>query len=373
MNMSLTDLPPDCLTQVCYYLDVTSVTALASCNRAIRQQLQKTYMNFEEAVPLAVRHHLRWVTEKVTFDQLVVRDPCEALALAWRPVSENHSLPLLAVTTTKDKVHLYDMSAGTLQAEWPVEDSLSLAWSLDGRYLACGSHKNICIWDVYTQTSTRLQGHTQVVVSLAWNRDSSRLISASQDSTVRVWDVVAGTELLGICENTRALRNMAWKDGKIATVANDRMLRVFQLVSGLKGYKVVHTIPHSFGNTVDWSPDGSKIACGGKNHCIYVYDAESGRLLWRTDADGVTYAHEREVRCVTWSPDGKLLASGSADNMVKIWCSKTGKLLASLHGHNGILVQGVAWSPDGKSLASWGRNTYVHVWRPPEHILYPSS
>ena len=56
------------------------------------------------------------------------------------------------------------------------------------------------------------------------------------------------------------------------------------------------------------------------------------------------------VWSVAFSPDGQRLASGGDDQTVKIWDSATGKELLSLKGHAGR--SSVAFSPDGQRLAS---------------------
>src|SRR5262249_11911713 len=56
--------------------------------------------------------------------------------------------------------------------------------------------------------------------------------------------------------------------------------------------------------------------------------------------------HAGGVISVAFSPDGQRLASGGVDQMVRIWDSHTGKLLFALKGHAGQ-VRSVAFSPDG--------------------------
>ncbi|MFN7338945.1 MAG: protein kinase, partial [bacterium] len=73
----------------------------------------------------------------------------------------------------------------------------SVIYSPDGRYLASGSwDKTIKVWDVVTGTELRtLTGHSDRVRSVVYSPDGRYLASGSWDKTIKVWDVVTGTEL----------------------------------------------------------------------------------------------------------------------------------------------------------------------------------
>src|SRR6185437_2005428 len=77
----------------------------------------------------------------------------------------------------------------------------TVAWSPDGRYIASGSgytqHKRasfdttVQVWDrTRDQTTPPLiyRGHNDVVETVAWSPDGTRIASASDDFTVQVWE-----------------------------------------------------------------------------------------------------------------------------------------------------------------------------------------
>jgi WD40 repeat protein len=107
--------------------------------------------------------------------------------------------------------------------------------------------------------------------------------------------------------------------------------------------------------TVAWSPDGKRIASGGDDGTVQVWDAATGGHVF-------TYSgHSDRVRCAVWSPDGKRLVSGSADATAQLWDPSTARSILTYRGHRGA-VNAVAWSPDGKRLASGSDDATVQVW-----------
>jgi WD40 repeat protein len=81
-------------------------------------------------------------------------------------------------------------------------------WSPDGTRLACASEdKTVRVWDVSTRREVaKLEGHDDCVFSCAWSLDGTRLASASADTTVRVWDVNTWREV-GIMRGRAGVAN----------------------------------------------------------------------------------------------------------------------------------------------------------------------
>jgi GTPase SAR1 family protein len=106
---------------------------------------------------------------------------------------------------------------------------------------------------------------------------------------------------------------------------------------------------------VGWSADGERLASGGEDGTVRLWEASSGKEL------AVLEGHKDWVRSVGWSADGKRLASGGEDGTVRLWEASSGKELAVLEGHKGG-VWSVGWSADGERLASGGEDGTVRLW-----------
>ena len=80
---------------------------------------------------------------------------------------------------------------------------MSVAWNNDGTKLASGNVDNtVRIWSVGSagtfECQSPLNGHSRSVTSVAWNNDGTKLASGSYDRTVRIWSVGSTLSLIHI-------------------------------------------------------------------------------------------------------------------------------------------------------------------------------
>ena len=85
-----------------------------------------------------------------------------------------------------------------------------------------------------------------------------------------------------------------------------------------------------------------------------MWEAESGRLLWRRQISAVQKANEYyTLTGFAWSPDQKRLVSGSGNGTIQLWSADSGDLLWRADAHHDS-VTAVIFTPDGKNIVSSG-------------------
>ena len=200
-----------------------------------------------------------------------------------------------------------------------------------------------------------IEGHPDCVNRVAVNWDRKLAISASNDHTLKVWDIESGRELRTLKGHVDSVHSVAVsKDGRCAISASeDTTLKVWDVESGrevrtLRGHK----------NSV-WgvalSADGKSAISASDDHTLKVWDVENGHELRTLNG------HTDWVNGVAMSDDGRSAVSASADKTLKVWDVKSGRELHTLVGHSG-LVQAVAVSPDGMRAVSASLDHTLKVW-----------
>lgn len=208
----------------------------------------------------------------------------------------------------------------------------------------------IIVWDIKTgQPLTRFTGHSAQVTRVAFHPDGKRIVSASADATIILWDLTRRPFLANsFTGHTLTVNDLAFHpSGKtLASASSDGTIQLRD-VEGEKSAVALKVLEKGNVMSVEFSPNGLLLASG---------DTDGVLRFW----DGITYAplveplekHETPVESIAFSPDGSLLASGNRDGQIFLWDTQTRETIGKpLAGHTD-LVKSLAFSPDSKLLVS---------------------
>ena len=268
-----------------------------------------------------------------------------------------------------------------------IDDQTIVSASKDG---------TLIIWDLTDMTRPSLQkiliGHEDRVNSVSYNRETSKIISTSDDKTVKIWSLAGDLVItlnghsdrvvgLGVSQDGDTIASggfgktiRLWKpensllktleghkdgvwnvafspdDKLVASASRDSTLKLWTLegmfLKTLKGHR-------DRVNDVAFHPNDKWLASGSDDRTVKIWNFEGEEIL-------SFLAHNSSVFTLAFSPDGNYLATASDNSEIKIW-NLQGKLIKTFSGHQGAVIE-LVFSPDGKTLASSSRDGTAKLW-----------
>jgi WD40 repeat protein len=243
----------------------------------------------------------------------------------------------------------------------------NIVFSADGRrILSASSDKTIKLWDVESGRLIRnFAGPTQPLTCCALSPDDALVAGGGYDRTVTLWDASTGDALRSWNLDTAIIGKAAFSpDGAI--LAAGMVGAIFILDP--RGVKppVKIEIGNAMPECLVFSPDGKTIAVGTDTGKVLLVDLDSAAI------GGTLSPESYSIHSIAFSPDGKKLAAvGGFNKTLSIWDLGTKSRLDSCkpHSHD---TRALAYSEDGKllytasfdgSFATWDSATLKEISR----------
>jgi hypothetical protein len=102
--------------------------------------------------------------------------------------------------------------------------------------------------------------------------------------------------------------------------------------------------------------DGRTLYSGHEGGWVRAWDLTTCQLRWE-----VRFATSEFIDRLALTPDERWLACGARDHHIYLLATTEGALLRTLTGHTNAIC-GLAWSPDGRSLVSLSEDRSVRLW-----------
>ncbi|CAH8590899.1 unnamed protein product [Schistosoma bovis] len=276
--------------------------------------------------------------------------------------------------------------------------AITLQFNRVGSLLAIGCNDGrIEIWDHVTRRISKvLVAHAHPVCSLSWSRDSKKLLSASTDNTVSIWNVLSSAceqtfqfpcpvmkvqfnarkpDQLLVCpmrhapvvisvpsgaptiiqpedENDLSIVASYDRRGRYIYTGNSKgkvciyETKDFQLISSFKSTSAANAAIKS----IEFARRGEYFLLNCADRVIRVYNCEDALNANVTDPepikklkDLVTGSHWRKC---CFSGDGEYICAGSMkQHSIYLWERASGTLVKILHGQKGETLLDVVWHP----------------------------
>jgi WD40 repeat protein len=211
-----------------------------------------------------------WLIEKQTVLAALERKEARA-ELAFSPdgktlaCATKGGVTVLDVATRKERMTLKGQEGG----------ASCVAFSSDGGVVASGGDGVVCVWETAPTAKPPflvLKGHAERVESVAISPDNKLLASADRDRAIKLWELPTGKEL-------RAFRG--WHcaftaDSKHLLVYSERLygvITIWDVATGAKRAEI--KTDFSSAHTLTMSPDRKSLAVGGDHGEVLVWDVKS--------------------------------------------------------------------------------------------------
>jgi WD40 repeat protein/serine/threonine protein kinase len=306
------------------------------------------------------------------------------VTLAWSP--DGHWLAASFVPAQraggKGEVVVVDPDKAQLVYRFEANggQTTTLAFSPDGRTLACGGGDNLIeLRDACKFTLRKMCcGHAGPVTSLTFTSDG-RLVSGSRDTTVRIWDQQSGQEMFVRRGHYGPVRCVAIEPtGLIYSGSDDITIKAWRAENPQESE--AHRLHKGAATAVAFSPDGSALISVGLDGAV-----------WRIDPTGVErprllHQEQRPLRQVGFLPQSQTIfvaggddEPGRADGTIRLLDACEGQLSAELDTQL-ALVTSLSVSRDGRRLSVVGRtrqhDAVIQIWDmtsdpPRSHVIPP--
>jgi WD40 repeat protein/archaellum biogenesis ATPase FlaH len=203
------------------------------------------------------------------------------------------------------------------------------------------------------------RGHTALIKAIAITADNKKIISASYDKTIRIWDLRTG-ECLQILEGHRdevsavvIVPDRVPDRDKVISTSYDKTIRIWNIASG--------DCLHIFQKFDTWvtalaiTTDNQQIVCVFADGTLQIWDIVNCVCIntWNTQLS--------EVNSIQIIPNTNLIIMAINDSVLVVMDLETGNHLYNLEGHNGFIKDFVV-TTDSSKVISVSFDKTIRIW-----------
>lgn len=226
-------------------------------------------------------------------------------------------------------------------------DAVAVGRGSGGRVAVGGADGTITVGGLTLRHELSGQASSVSLRALALSEDERTLFSASDDGSVKGWDVTSGTRRADWSLGTMTTAVTLGDHGRLVAAATYDGHIVVRRVAD---HKLLVKVPEGDENVRElaFSRDGSLLVAGTEGGTAVLVDVVEGRVL------GTLGGYDSYVRGLAFSPDAKTLAVASEDGTYAFWDVPDRRRIGDrMPAHIGEVLS-AEFSPDGRLLALGG-------------------
>lgn len=227
---------------------------------------------------------------------------------------------ILLVGFTSGEFRIYEMPSFNLIQKLSIGSNSVTTLSINktGEWLALGSKKlgQLVVYEWQSESYIlKQQGHFDVMNSLCYSPDGSKLVTGSDDGKLKIWDVNSGFCLATFTEHQSSVTQVKFAQrGQVLYSASlDGTVKAWDLIRYRNFRTFTSTERLSF-QCLAVDPSGEIVCAGSQDSFeIFVWNVQTGQLL------DTLSGHTGPISHLQFSKENGILASASWDKTIRIW------------------------------------------------------
>lgn len=190
-----------------------------------------------------------------------------------------------------------------------------------------------------------LTGHRSPVTALAFHPKFSSLASASEDSTIKIWDYETGEFEITLKGHTKVVCDVDYdsRGNYLVSCSSDLTVKLWDSSNHYRCTKTLYDHDHSV-SSCRFLPGDTHVVSASRDQTIKIWEVATSFCV------KTLRGHTEWVRGVWPWTHGKLLVSASNDQTSRIWDLTTGETKLELRGHEHV-VEVAVFTPDTANAA----------------------
>jgi small GTP-binding protein len=230
----------------------------------------------------------------------------------------------------------------------------TLEFSTEGNTAVYGTRSgDICQIDIERPATVtqRFAGHQGAIFFLDIHKSKPLLLSASDDRTVRVWDLRTGNCIKSFPESSGPVTAIRFAGDAIVSCVKGEAIHVWDSEQSV----VSRDLRGHIGDVHAVAVAGGSVVSAGEDGTIRIWNLRTGQCL------RVLEGHTGVVRSLAPTKSGAFLLSGSDDCTVRLWDLNSGLCVNTFDAHTDA-IRHLSWHADEHLFVSAGDDRDMRLW-----------
>jgi len=209
--------------------------------------------------------------------------------------------------------------------------------------------------------------HRSGVNALQFDSSLNRLYTAGRDSIVRIWNVKSPRQepyIVSMEHHTDWVNDIVLCCGgrHLISASSDTTVKVW---NAHKGFCMSTLRTHKdYVKTLSYAKDKEQVASAGFDRAIFLWDVNTLTALTASNNTVTTSSlngNKDSIYALAMNPSGTVIVSGSTEKVLRVWDPRTCQKLMKLRGHTEN-VKAICVNRDGTQCLSAGSDGSIRLW-----------